>query len=159
MGGRIFSFDQPQGRPAAAGAKNFENSLLTSNHSVTIIEKSNALENAENKKSFVQLIALKSVTMELARPVSWGEGQGREERGMEIKRLNTAQVQALLPLVWEVFLEDEAADNPEDGKRAFWNAIHDPEYARVTEESRRKVLSALAECCEKISWDLGYRPE
>ena len=32
-------------------------------------------------------------------------------------------------------------------------------YARVTEESRRKVLSALAECCEKISWDLGYRPE
>ena len=47
---------------------------------------------------------------------------------MEIKRLNTAQVQELLPLVWEVFLEDEAADYPEDGKRAFWNAIHDPAY-------------------------------
>jgi len=48
----------------------------------------------------VQITALKRVTMKLARPVSWGEGWGREERGMEIKRLNTAQVQALLPLVW-----------------------------------------------------------
>ena len=32
-------------------------------------------------------------------------------------------------------------------------------YARVTEESRRSVLSALSECCEKISWDLGCRRE
>ena len=70
MGGRIFSFDRPQG-DAADGAKNFENSLLTSNHSVTIIEKSNALENAENKEGFVQLTALEIVTVERARPVSW----------------------------------------------------------------------------------------
>lgn len=31
--------------------------------------------------------------------------------------------------------------------------------ARVTEEVRRRNLAALAECCSRISWDLGYRPE
>lgn len=32
-------------------------------------------------------------------------------------------------------------------------------YARVTEELRENTLSALADCCNKISWDLGYRPD
>lgn len=32
-------------------------------------------------------------------------------------------------------------------------------YARVSDESRKRVLAALAECCSNISWDLGYRPE
>lgn len=32
-------------------------------------------------------------------------------------------------------------------------------YVRITEESRKKALAALADCCEKISRDLGYRPE
>ena len=45
---------------------------------------------------------------------------------MEIKRLCAAEIQALLPLVWEVFLTYEAAGYPERGKQAFWSAIHDP---------------------------------
>ena len=47
---------------------------------------------------------------------------------MEIKRFCAAEIQALLPLVWEVFLTYEAAGYPERGKQAFWSAIHDPEY-------------------------------
>lgn len=47
---------------------------------------------------------------------------------MEIKRLCAAEIQALLPLVWEVFLTYEAAGYPERGKQAFWSATHDPEY-------------------------------
>ena len=35
---------------------------------------------------------------------------------MEIKRLCAAEIQALLPLVWAVFLTYEAAEYPERGK-------------------------------------------
>ena len=47
---------------------------------------------------------------------------------MEVKKLNPAELEGLLPLVWDVFLEYEGVQYPEDGKRAFWNAIHDPAY-------------------------------
>lgn len=32
-------------------------------------------------------------------------------------------------------------------------------YVRVTDEFCKNVLDALSDCCAKISWDLGYRPE
>ena len=47
---------------------------------------------------------------------------------MEVKKLTPAELEGLLPLVWDVFLEYEGMQYPEDGKRAFWNAIHDPAY-------------------------------
>ena len=47
---------------------------------------------------------------------------------MEVKKLTPAELEGLLPLVWDVFLEYEGVQYPEDGKRAFWNAIHGPAY-------------------------------
>ncbi len=47
---------------------------------------------------------------------------------MEVKKLTPAELEGLLPLVWDVFLEYEEVQYPEDGKRAFWNAIHGPAY-------------------------------
>ena len=47
---------------------------------------------------------------------------------MEVKKLTPAELRELLPLVWDVFLEYEGVQYPEDGKRAFWNAIHGPAY-------------------------------
>lgn len=47
---------------------------------------------------------------------------------MEVKKLTPAELGGLLPLVWDVFLEYEGVQYPEDGKRTFWNAIHDPAY-------------------------------
>lgn len=46
-----------------------------------------------------------------------------------IRKLNEKDITTLaLNLVWEVFLETEGTSYTEEGKLAFKNAIHDPEY-------------------------------
>ncbi|MGN0294248.1 MAG: GNAT family N-acetyltransferase [Lachnospiraceae bacterium] len=47
---------------------------------------------------------------------------------MKIKKLSRRKLVNALPLVWEVFSEYEAVDYPEEGKRAFRNAIYSEEY-------------------------------
>jgi len=42
--------------------------------------------------------------------------------------LSREKLAEALPLVWNVFLEFEAVDYPESGKRAFWDAVHSEEY-------------------------------
>ncbi|MGN1095459.1 MAG: GNAT family N-acetyltransferase [Eubacteriales bacterium] len=47
---------------------------------------------------------------------------------MKIKKLSKRKLEGALPLIWKVFCEYEAVNYPEDGKAAFWNAIHSDEY-------------------------------
>ena len=47
---------------------------------------------------------------------------------MMVKKLNRDELKESLPLIWSVFTEFEACNYPEDGKQAFWNAIHDKNY-------------------------------
>lgn len=47
---------------------------------------------------------------------------------MKIEELKRKKLFEALPLIWDVFLEYEAINYPEDGKQAFWNAIHSEEY-------------------------------
>ena len=47
---------------------------------------------------------------------------------VKIDKLNINQIKDALPLVWEVFCKYEAIDYPENGKQAFWDAIHDMDY-------------------------------
>lgn len=46
----------------------------------------------------------------------------------KIKELNAKELQAALPLVWDVFQKYEAVNYPEEGKQLFYQAIHDPGY-------------------------------
>lgn len=52
---------------------------------------------------------------------------------MEIKlrRLNQTEIYQSLDLVWQVFIEYEAVSYPEDGKNAFYQAIHSDDYIAV----------------------------
>lgn len=47
---------------------------------------------------------------------------------MVLEQLSREQLEEALPLVWEVFCRYEAVEYPEDGKAAFWNAIHSADY-------------------------------
>lgn len=47
---------------------------------------------------------------------------------MKIKELSRRKLNDALPLIWDVFLEYEAVNYSESGKRAFWDAIHSEEY-------------------------------
>ena len=47
---------------------------------------------------------------------------------MKIKKLNHKKLTDALPLVWKVFCDYEAADYPENSRKAFWDAIHTEEY-------------------------------
>lgn len=47
---------------------------------------------------------------------------------MKIKQLSKRKLKEALTLVWEVFLEFEAVNYQEAGKKAFWDAIHSEEY-------------------------------
>ena len=47
---------------------------------------------------------------------------------IKIKELGAKDLQASLPLVWDVFQKYEAVNYPEAGKQMFYQAIHDPGY-------------------------------
>ena len=47
---------------------------------------------------------------------------------MKIKKLNKKKMLDAIPLVWDVFIQYEATNYPEYGKKAFWEAIHSEEY-------------------------------
>lgn len=47
---------------------------------------------------------------------------------MKIRQLSRRKLIDALPLVWDVFLKYEAVNYPEDGKKAFYDAIHSEEY-------------------------------
>lgn len=47
---------------------------------------------------------------------------------MKIKKLSHKKIVDALPLVWDVFCAYEAVDYPENGKKAFWDAIHSEAY-------------------------------
>lgn len=49
---------------------------------------------------------------------------------MKLKRLTADEIYDALPLVWDVFCRSEACSYPEEGKNAFYEAIHDEEYLR-----------------------------
>lgn len=44
------------------------------------------------------------------------------------KKLSHKTLVNALPLVWEVFSDYEAVHYPDEGKQAFWDAIHSEEY-------------------------------
>lgn len=50
---------------------------------------------------------------------------------MKIKHLNSGQLREALPLVWDVFSKYEAVNYSEEGKKAFWDAIHSDEYLNM----------------------------
>lgn len=50
---------------------------------------------------------------------------------MEIRKLNIAEINSALPLVWRVFCEYEAVNYSENGKQAFWDAVHSEEYLNM----------------------------
>lgn len=52
---------------------------------------------------------------------------------MEIKKLVRRQFNEAVFLAWKVFCEYEAVDYPEDGKQAFYDAIHSKEYLDMLE--------------------------
>ena len=52
----------------------------------------------------------------------------KENQIIKIEKLNINQIKDALPLVWEGFCKYEAVNYPENGKQAFWDAIHDPDY-------------------------------
>ena len=47
---------------------------------------------------------------------------------MKIKRLNKKKLKSSLSLVWKTFCEFEAVNYSEEGKKAFFDAIHSEEY-------------------------------
>lgn len=47
---------------------------------------------------------------------------------MYIEKLSREQIKKALPLIWDVFCEYEAVNYPENGKAAFWEAIHSADY-------------------------------
>lgn len=47
---------------------------------------------------------------------------------IEIRRLRREELNGFLPLVWDVFCSFEAKDYPDDGKKAFFDAIHSVKY-------------------------------
>lgn len=50
---------------------------------------------------------------------------------MIISKLNKQEIENSLPLVWDVFCKYEAVHYPEDGKKAFWEAIHSDDYLNM----------------------------
>ena len=51
-----------------------------------------------------------------------------EETTLKIVELSLDELENALEFVWKVFLEFEAVNYPEEGKTAFYSAIHDREY-------------------------------
>ncbi|MGN1086604.1 MAG: GNAT family N-acetyltransferase [Porcipelethomonas sp.] len=47
---------------------------------------------------------------------------------MKIRQLSKSKLTDALPLVWDVFLKYEAVSYSEEGKKAFYDAIHSEEY-------------------------------
>ena len=47
---------------------------------------------------------------------------------MIIKKLQYDELYSMLPLVWRVFCKYEAVNCPEDGKQAFYDAVHSEDY-------------------------------
>lgn len=47
---------------------------------------------------------------------------------MKIRRVSGKELTDSLPLIWRVFCEFEAVNYPENGKKAFYDAIHSGEY-------------------------------
>lgn len=60
---------------------------------------------------------------------------------MIIKKLTREEITDALPLVFDVFCKYEAVNYPESGKKAFYNAIHSPEYL--------DMLTAYGAFCEE----------
>ena len=54
-----------------------------------------------------------------------------EETTPKIKKLSQTELENSLPFVWKVFLEFEAVNYPEEGKAAFYSAIHSKDYLRM----------------------------
>ncbi|MGN0634287.1 MAG: GNAT family N-acetyltransferase [Oscillospiraceae bacterium] len=50
---------------------------------------------------------------------------------MKVRALNRTEISDALPLIWDVFLECEAVNYPENGKQAFRDAIHSEEYLNM----------------------------
>lgn len=50
---------------------------------------------------------------------------------MRIELLCKAQIEQALPMVWDVFCKYEADNYLENGRNAFWKAIHDPQYLEM----------------------------
>ena len=48
-----------------------------------------------------------------------------------IKKLDRQEIENSLSLVWDVFCKYEAVNYPEDGKTAFWEAIHSDDYLNM----------------------------
>ena len=53
---------------------------------------------------------------------------------MKIEKLTRDQIKDAFPLVWDVFCKYEAINYPENGKQAFWNAIHTSDYLNALSE-------------------------
>lgn len=51
-----------------------------------------------------------------------------EETTPKVKALSPTELENSLDLVWKVFLEFEAVNYPEEGKMAFYKAIHSQDY-------------------------------
>lgn len=54
-----------------------------------------------------------------------------QELTPEIKVLSRTELEKSLDLVWKVFLQFEAVNYPEEGKSAFYSAIHSKDYLRM----------------------------
>lgn len=52
---------------------------------------------------------------------------------MKIKKLSRRKLNKALSLVWDVFLEYEAINYSDSGKKAFWEAIHSEKYLDTLE--------------------------
>ncbi|MDO4816508.1 MAG: GNAT family N-acetyltransferase [Bacillota bacterium] len=50
---------------------------------------------------------------------------------LRISELSLTELENSLDFVWKVFLEFEAVNYPENGKTAFYNAIHSEDYLRT----------------------------
>jgi len=54
-----------------------------------------------------------------------------EEATPKIRALSQTELENSLPFVWKVFLEFEAVNYPEEGKAAFYSAIHSKDYLHM----------------------------
>lgn len=51
-----------------------------------------------------------------------------EAMTLKIKELSLSELEKAIEFVWDVFLEFEAVNYPEEGKTAFYTAIHEQDY-------------------------------
>lgn len=74
---------------------------------------------------------------------------------MEIRELESSELEDALKLVWEVFSEYEVSDYSEEGINEFWNFIHDTSELKKLSIygafDKKQILGVLAGRKEHIS--------